>query len=465
MMGEEHKPRVEAGELPGEADAAEDAEVEALAATHGPGVLIKDGRDLVALAKDYGEKPGDWYRLACEVGAKKATDALNGGRLSREGLDLMLRAVDARRARAAADRSWLDVGSYGVPTERKRVPLFKLAGKPWLPGGVVGLVVAKGGTGKTTWLAELAVRVAYADLVPEGAPPAFPAIGLAKMGDGRPAKAPVMVLLAEEDAEGMETALWRALVRVLGEAGAAEVRKAGAEDWRRRVYALGGADHSTALGTLADVGGEIVPSALHDALCEHARKTGPLLIVLDPINQLLPAGTTENDATSAAALMMLAGRLRAAAEEGVRKRQGKAEGERLDGPRPVVLLAHHERKAEGGGDVEWDGDPYAARGSSAFVDNARWVLRMQRARRGKAAEVAVFQVVKSNYTAKGGREEAVINVDANGVTLRAVTDDDREAWAAEETKAADAKKAKAAAAKGGGAAKKPVDLADLGVGR
>jgi hypothetical protein len=284
-------------------------------------------------------------------------------------------------------------------------------------------VVASGGTGKTTWLAELAMRVAFGD--PRNAAHGVPY----RVADE--ASGPVMVLLAEEDEQGVRAALRRGLNKALVGGDPEPTDDA----WRSRVWALGGADHTTALGSLVMVDDpvrgrvtEVVPSALHDVLCEKARTMGPMLVVLDPINQLLPAGASENDATAAAGMIALAGDLRRAAEEGVRRRWAERTGwpeKDYCGPRPVVLLAHHERKAKqegqkSGADV--------ARGSTAFVDNARWVCRLESVpKAGGAVSVTRWELVKTNYTRRC-EHEAVATWDASGLAWREVTKEEKAAW-------------------------------------
>jgi hypothetical protein len=129
----------------------------------------------------------------------------------------------------------------------------------------------------------------------------------------------------------------------------------------------------------------VVPSTFHEALCRKAEEVGALLVILDPLNQLLPTGGSENDAVTAGALIRLAGEIRAAAQRGRARTI-------TSGPDPVVLIAHHERKAAGP-----DAGSDAARGSTAFIDNARWACRMQRDSIGKISR-SLWGVEKSNYT-------------------------------------------------------------------
>jgi hypothetical protein len=79
---------------------------------------------------------------------------------------------------------------------------------------------------------------------------------------------------------------------------------------------------------------------------------------------------------------------------------------------PTVLLAHHENKNGGEG-------PGAVRGSTAFVDNARLVIRMSseavRVMGQKEKEqYTIWKVIKTNYTtfwttiAKAGRNNGIV---------------------------------------------------------
>jgi len=328
------------------------------------------------------ENVGRWLALANAFGMKRVETMLAGGVRAVQGLAAAEKAIAAELARGRGDKAWLK-GTLATELEgnqRPRVPLLKYGtgdnSHHWLPGGIVGLVVASGGSGKTTWLTELAMRVVCGKSWPEGL------WQLAtKPGENTPVQGPALVVLAEEDREGAATQIARARLHV------GYHREDPLVLWH-------GAGHDAALGvqvTIDDpVRGRIttvVPSPFHDALCERARELGPLLVVLDPLNQLLPIGGSENDAVTAGALIKLAGQIQAAAEEG-RQRKGCLEGY----PRPVVLIAHHEAKRQGE-----DAGADATRGSTAFVDNARWVCRMGTTWIAGIGQ-AWWKVDKSNYT-------------------------------------------------------------------
>jgi hypothetical protein len=383
----------------------------------------KKALGIAVLAEEVGEEAKLWLSLATRTGPDAVFTLLGGGAAGIEGRQNAEKAIETRRKRARDTAAWMQAESRGVPKTKGRQPLLVVEHEgepvPYLPGGVVGLVVAAGGTGKTTWLAELAMRVAWSRGGAAKAPPY-------RVADG--ASGPVLVVLAEEDADGLDSTLARGLRLALGEKKAAEVSD---EEWAERVFALGGADRVTALGSLVTLEDpvrgrvqEVIPSALHDVLCEKARTMGPMLVVLDPLNQLLPAGASENDATTAAALIALVGEIRAAAEEGVRTRWAEKEGrppEDYCGPRPSALVAHHVRKGS-------DGGADAARGSSAFVDNARWVLGMRREdpREGHP-DRASWSIEKTNYT-RALRHRAVVDTSVDWLAWRPETAEEKAAW-------------------------------------
>jgi hypothetical protein len=362
-----------------------------------------------------------WLVLANLRGAETVERVVKGGVLGVGGLARLESAVHAELARSRSIASWLKDGGTvtlaDMASKEPRVPLWKQKGptdpdgKTAIPGGVVGLVVAPGGVGKTSWLVELAMRTAAGQ--------SFDALGWSlgtyRNRHGRPVtpKFSVMAVLAEEDETGRNDGCRRVWA---------------AEEHARKEYneALGrmriwyGAGQDTALGEQVQlddpIRGRVTTvqgSAFHAELCAHARRIGPALIVLDPINQLLPAGMSENDATSAAAIIRLANELRNAAEEGMLANLPDDEkGNAHAYPMPTVLLAHHENKGGGSGAA-------AVRGSTAFADNARLVIQMSseavRVMGQKETEhYTIWKVIKTNYTtfwttiAKAGRDDGIV---------------------------------------------------------
>ena len=362
-----------------------------------------------------------WLVLANLRGAETVERVIKGGVLGVGGLARLESAVNAELVRSRSTASWLKVGGTvtlaDMASKEPRVPLWKQKGptdpdgKTAIPGGIVGLVVAPGGAGKTSWLVELAMRTAA------GQP--FDALGWSlgtyRNRYGRPVtpKFCVMAVLAEEDETGRNDGCRR----VWATETHARTEYNDALDRMRIWY---GAGQDTALGEQVQlddpIRGRVTTvqgSAFHAELCAHARRIGPALIVLDPINQLLPAGMSENDATSAAAIIRLANELRKAAEEGMLANLPDDEKSNAHAyPMPTVLLAHHENKNGGEG-------PGAVRGSTAFVDNARLVIRMSseavRVMGQKEKEqYTIWKVIKTNYTtfwttiAKAGRNNGIV---------------------------------------------------------
>jgi hypothetical protein len=388
-----------------EATAAVEAEARQRVAESGRPWALSNGvvADLVAKVVEVDPLNAvRWLVLANLAGTATVNKALEGGVLGVGGLARLESAVNAELERRTSTARWLKDGgtvTLADMTATPRVPLWKLtdhAGKMHtaIPGGIVGLVVAPGSTGKTSWLVELAMRTAA------GQP--FDALGWSlgeyhnQYGKRFTPKFSVMAVLAEEDETGRNDGCRRVW------ATETHARKEYNEALSRmRIWY--GAGHDTALGEQVQlddpIRGRVTTvqgTAFHAELCAYARKTGPALIVLDPINQLLPAGMSENDATSAAAIIRLANELRNAAEEGMLANLPEDEkGNANAYPRPVVLLAHHENKGGGAGVA-------AVRGSTAFVDNARMVIQMSRLSVSKeigAKSYTVWEATKSNYTA------------------------------------------------------------------
>lgn len=256
------------------------------------------------------------------------------------------------------------------------------------------------------------MRVAWGDDEHAGGNP-WPPLELAEKKDADdPSWGPVLLFMAEEDHDGASRAVLRGLRRVVGEGRAGEL--ANGREWPERVRMLSGANRNTALAMQVQLDDPVrgrvvrfVPSPVAEALFRVAEEHGPLLTVLDPINQLLPTGASENDATAAAAVVALAGQLQERAERGFRRRWAERTGrapEDYDGPRPVVLLVHHESKAARSDSSAGAG---AARGSGAWTDNARWVLRMTREKTEDAPTALVWTVEKSNYAREWNHKAAL----------------------------------------------------------
>jgi len=216
-----------------------------------------------------------------------------------------------------------------------------------LPRGVVGLLAAAGGSGKTMLLTELAVAVATAR----------PWLGHYEVAEpGR-----VLLALAEEDEAECRRRLWRAC-RELDERERRIVTE------RVVCLPLRGCDVALAVVTPA---GHIVPTATHEVLRRHlvdeAGPAGWAAVLLDPLSRF-GCGNAEGDNAAATTTVQLLERL------------AEVPG------RPVVIMAHHSSKlARRLGQVD-------ARGVTGLTDAARWVATLTGTDDG-----ATLTVEKNNY--------------------------------------------------------------------
>lgn len=247
--------------------------------------------------------------------------------------------------------------------------------KEWMPLGKVCMVAAPGGTGKSTFLAALAMSVAAGVDVISGLRPE----GMG--GAGRR----VLFVLAEEDMAEIHRKLFQA-ARGLDEdvkrrvaanlhvfAGAGQAVKLYDEIELREDRNKGG--HVNRLTTDPTLFAE----TLRDVLNERPESAPPWsLVILDPASRFSGA-RDENDNKGATAFV--------------------TELEKLaeTNDKPTVLVAHHTGKGK------QDAGAEAARGASAFVDGVRWVANMTRwtcENADKDAPNTVdVTVSKSNYTA------------------------------------------------------------------
>ena len=281
--------------------------------------------------------------------------------------------------------------------------------------GVVGLLVAPGGVGKTQALVQLAIAVASGGSwlerydVDQG---------------GR-----VLLALAEEDATEIRRRVWKALralrFRAQKQADHDRISRAHVEDAHRalvsRVYGPEGRLYPLGLAG-CDVGmlnGEDEPR-LEWATAFRRRLTelGPWsCIILDPLSRWGgPNVETDNHAATRAITIL----------------------ERLtseDLGSPAVLMAHHANKAALSSDQT---DQGAARGASGLVDGARWVANLDSIR--NQPHRVRMRVVKSNYAA---RPAALDLCRDGGGVLRPMTEAELTREAEDARKAAIAKKAAA----------------------
>jgi hypothetical protein len=242
---------------------------------------------------------------------------------------------------------WFDV----APPPREW--LLGRAGKGALARGIVGLLVAPGGRGKTWALCQLALCIA---------------IGRAWLGTFDVATSGRVVLaLAEEPQDEVRRRLYYA-AEAMG--FSAEERRLAAE----RIVPLGLAGQLVGLVETGS-GGAVLPSAVHAALLQRLGTAEHVAVILDPLARFAPDCEGGNAAATAAvqALEMLT----------------RAPG------RPAVIVAHHTPKwSRRDGNAA---EQTAARGVTGLVDAVRWVGGLGGVTEGDL----VFAVSKSNYSAHG----------------------------------------------------------------
>ncbi len=306
-------------------------------------------------------------------------------------------------APAAPAGRWDRVTRWTPPTTRPPPPSWLLwDGVPGskdargvLARGKVGLLSARGGTGKTSALCGLALALT------SGRPWLAVPGASARPGDVSgfgvdPAAQSQLValLLCEEDADEINRRLWGAAT-LLG----LDPYK----DLARLAPRLVVAPLAGAMVALVTPGEHPQPDAedLVERLRELADGREYAAVLLDPLSRFGgPEAETDNHAATVAITAL----------EHLTTLPG----------RPAVLVAVHERK--GGQGVGQGAD--AVRGSSALVDGARWVARMEpvtvpgehgakRYRLGTGDTMARLTVDKSNYAAFP--DERLLTVTADGV--------------------------------------------------
>ncbi len=245
----------------------------------------------------------------------------------------------------------------------------------WMPRGMVCLLTAPGGTGKSTLLAALALSVAVGrDLIR----------GLRPEGLERGQR--VLFVLGEESRPKVRRMFYSAS-RVLGLTPAEKDRAA------RHLYTFAGAGQIVRLYDEIELreqssGGSInrittdptdFAEVLKATLDEPADDGEPpwALVVLDPASRFSGA-QNENDNAAATRFVQALEVLRGTRDE------------------PTVLVAHHTGKGQVGNNAS------SARGASALVDGARWLCTLERHAidnaDAAAPNVVKALVVKSNDT-------------------------------------------------------------------
>jgi RecA-family ATPase len=264
-----------------------------------------------------------------------------------------------------------------------------------LPLGKVAQLIAEGGAGKTMLLCQLAVSVATG------------ARFLRAFDVPKPGR--VLLVLGEEDAE----------------------------ESRRRLYRAANANRETAPPTpgsivvlplagvvcpMVELGadGNLVEAPFARWLRQYVDSNDFRLIVVDPLSRFAgPTAETDNAAATRFIQSL----------------------ESLVKPSTTVLNAHHVNKVSRGKDGHLDAT--SGRGSSAFVDGARWqcalgVEHLEHAsseERARLGEVVTLAVTKSNYAVKP--DPVVLRYDHdNGGALVPLSDEDLATVEAARTSAA-----------------------------
>lgn len=235
--------------------------------------------------------------------------------------------------------------------------------QPLLPRGVIGAIVAPGGTGKSFMLMQLAVAVA------SGSP---------LFGYEVPEPAGVLMLAGEDDRDEIH----RRMAAIVGSFHYREPSPEELETLNRlaaNLYIQPRVGDENRL-TMRGPDGNVIVSPLVDRIIATARQIKNLkLIILDPLSRFRSGD--ENSSEDATRFVEACERIR------------KATG-------ATVLLAHHSRKGASG--LQDD-----IRGSSALVDGLRWAATLHRLNaddakefgmdKDEAAKLMRFQLVKANY--------------------------------------------------------------------
>lgn len=300
------------------------------------------------------------------------------------------------RLSPVGDLGWLDIEAPRLPVLLET--LDNTDPQPVLPLGILGILAAAGGVGKSMALLDLCVLVAsgFCPKVPDGDRGAW--LGAYRLrGDG----GRVLYLAGEETADELH----RRLRRVV--AARPELDR---EPYRQRI-----ADRLW-LAPLAGVPSPLVRVQNDQAepradLGEVARlldtSPGFALVVVDTLARFIDGGVETDNNLATKALQHL---------------------ETLTGGgRRTVLVAHHTGKA-----ARRDGDASASavRGVAAITDTARWVATLTRREDvGLPDPQTVFELVKANAVRLPPRLVLVQRRGAGGV-LQAATGEEREAYAA-----------------------------------
>lgn len=248
---------------------------------------------------------------------------------------------------------------------------------PGLPAGAVGMLAGSGGVGKTMFELQLAVVLAA------GLPWRLAPLSALLEFDEERSPERVLLLLAEESI----AVVWRRLHAVVAhivrcglfDCGltAADVKARLAENFV--IHALAGSRRLQLLDDTLEAG-EHYPAL-------RAAADGARLVIVDPIRQLHVANENESGAMSALVSVL--------------KRLAHDTG-------AAVVFAHHASRAAGQFGFSESAD--ASRGSTALVDDTRWVVTLSEPSRdrlksfgvadGQPEGFAVLSAAKMNYIAR-----------------------------------------------------------------
>lgn len=257
--------------------------------------------------------------------------------------------------------------------------------KGFLPRGKVGMVVAKGGAGKTMALIQLALAVAtgrdwleYQTAKPSGR---------------------VLLALGEEDEIELRRRVYRAFEAMWPVDG--REKEQARQAIHERIVALPLAGLAVAFVNTDPRTREVTQTAALDALRSKLEDGGEpwSLIVLDPLSRFAGAETETDNAAATRFVQAI---------ESLVSVPGN----------PTVLVAHHTTKTSRKGDDNAL-DATAARGASALTDGVRWVLSMlPEGSDGMLSRLVQIQLSKSNY---GPPAPPISVIREDEGTLRSIT--------------------------------------------
>lgn len=246
-----------------------------------------------------------------------------------------------------------------------------------LPCGVVGVLAASGGAGKTRAAVALAVSVAtgepwLADSRPGADQVAGPVPGFEVATPGR-----ALLILGEETPEECHRRLWHVVedLRL-----PVHLRRLVAD--RVEVLPLAGVVAPLTQGQRAENPGDLTVDAL--ALEAELRARAPYaLVVVDPLSRMAGEGSEVDNALATRFMQV------------VEKLAKAAGGD--DGPATALVVHHMSQSGAQGAST----GAAAVRGATGLVDGARWVATLL-PDPNLPREYARFELVKTNYSRAGG---------------------------------------------------------------